>query len=229
MKDDSNKLNFGNCIFYTIIMIILASVLSFSGCIAFSLEKNPNEMNNTEFFNSHEKILAKVDKIVDGDTVYVDVILNDSNSYLIDPWDFDSKSKEQYNKSVIKLRLLGVDTPETYGNNYPDEYITYNGIFISNLTYLKLWGNYAKNYTIDELTNKTVYLIFDKKSDKKGKYGRYLVYIFLENDGRYVNFNEELLHNGYARVYISDFELKEKFLKIEENSKKNKIRMWDYP
>ncbi|MCS3921738.1 micrococcal nuclease [Methanococcus voltae PS] len=234
MRDNSNKLKFRNCIFYMVIIIILTAILSFSGCtsfssFSFSLDKNPNEMNNTEFFNSHEKILVKVDKIVDGDTVYMDVILNDSNSYLIDPWDFDSKSKEKYNKSIIKLRLLGVDTPETYGLNKANEYQNYDNSFISNLTYLKLWGKLAKNYTIEKLDNKTVYLLFDKKSDKKGKYGRYLLYIFLkdnESNEKYINFNEELLKNGYARVYVSDFELKDKFLKIEENSKKNKIGMW---
>ncbi|MBP2142919.1 micrococcal nuclease [Methanococcus voltae] len=235
MKDNSNKLNFRNCIFYIIITVILSFILSFSGCtsFSFSFEKNPNEMNNTEFFNSHEKILAKVDKIVDGDTIYVDVILNESNSYLIDQWDFDSKSKEKYNKSVIKLRLLGVDTPETYGLNNANEYKNYDNSFISNLTYLKLWGNHAKNYTIDKLDNKTIYLLFDKKSDRKGKYGRYLVYIFLKDNKtnnfneEYINFNEKLLSEGYARVYVSDFELKDKFLKIEENSKKNKIGMWN--
>jgi micrococcal nuclease len=154
------------------------------------------------FINSHEYFYAKVVKVVDGDTVYV----------------VDDNGKE------YKIRLLGVDTPETYKKNKPDEYKLENGQYITNISYLKMWGIKAKNYAKKELGGKNVIIVFDKLAPRKGRYGRYLAYVFVNGE----NFNENLIKYGYARVYVSNFELKDKFLNEEKYAKEHKIGMWNY-
>ena len=65
---------------------------------------------------------------------------------------------------------------------------------------------------------------YTKLYDKQDKYGRYLAYIYLDNE----NFNENLIENGYARVYVSDFELKAEFLETEKTAKSEKTGLWNY-
>ncbi len=167
---------------------------------------NSNIDNNDEYYinfiNNHEHFYAKVVKVIDGDTVYV----------------------VAKNGTMYKLRLLGVDTPETYKKNNPYEYTTADGHYIENITYLKLWGIKAKDYAKKELSGKEVIVAFDNKAPHKGTYGRYLTYIFVNGE----NFNENLIKYGYARVYVSNFDLKYKFLKEEKYAKEHKIGMWNY-
>ncbi|ACV24024.1 calcium-activated nuclease EcnA [Methanocaldococcus fervens] len=180
-------------------LITLIIVFTFlGGCIS-------HNFNNGDFIRSHEHYYGKVTKVVDGDTVYVNV-----------------------NGEMWKIRLLGVDTPETYGKNSPYEYFLLNGTPITNTTYLKIWGEKAKYFAKKELENKTVIIVFDNRAPKKDRYGRYLAYIFINDSNNLINFNEELLKYGYARVYISNFELKNEFLEAEKEAKKNKIGLWNW-
>jgi len=183
----------------SLIFILSIFVLS-GGCIELS---HNNSYDN--FVNTHEHYYGKVVKVVDGDTVYINV-----------------------NGGLWKIRLLGVDTPETYRKNSPYEYYLLNGTPITNTTYLKEWGIKAKNFAKEELDHKTVIIVFDSKAPKKDKYGRYLAYIFINNSNNLINFNEELLKYGYARVYISNFELKDEFLKVEKEAKENRIGLWNW-
>ena len=127
------------------------------------------------------------------------------------------------NGTKYKIRLLGVDTPEIYHKNSPQKFYIDNNHPITNISYLKVWGYKAKDYAKNRLENKTVIVVFDNKAPKKGYYGRYLAYIYV--DGR--DFNEELIKNGYARVYVSNFELKNEYLKEERYAKENKIGLWN--
>ncbi len=207
-------------IFIGLISIILLT--SFSNCISLNYDNIKNKdiqkdiQNNgytttdenyqnidwNTFIHNHKYIYGKVVKVVDGDTIYI--VDDKGNKY--------------------KIRLLGVDTPETYVKNNPGEYKLLNGMYISNITYLKLWGKKATEFAKSELDNKMVYAVFDKYAPEKGKYGRYLCYIIVDGE----DFNEELLRYGYARVYVSNFELKDRFLKEEYWAKKNRIGLWNY-
>jgi len=179
-------------------IIFLSSILFliFSGCIFFE-----NNYSSNDFINSHEHFYGTVSRVVDGDTVHID-----SNGI-------------DYN-----IRLLGVDTPETYQKNSVSEYYVNYETPITDIEYLDLWGHIATNYTKIALENKSVIVVFDKNGDKQDKYGRYLAYIFINDE----NFNENLIEYGYARVYVSDFELKSKFLETEKTAKSEKIGIWSY-
>ena len=179
--------------------------ISFSGCLdvsQYNYDNSDDYDDYNNFISNHEYFYADVVKVVDGDTVYV--VAENGTEY--------------------KLRLLGVDTPETYRKNSPNEYMMADGRYISNITYLKMWGIYAKDYAKKELDGKKVIVVFDRKAPKKDKYHRYLTYVFVDGE----NFNENLIKYGYARVYVSNFELKEKFLEEEKYAKEHRIGMWNY-
>ncbi|HVW32058.1 MAG TPA: thermonuclease family protein [Acidimicrobiia bacterium] len=79
-----------------------------------------------------------------------------------------------------RVRLLGVDTPETVDPHRP----------------IGCFGPEASAYTHRRLLGRTVRLGFDR--ERRDRYGRLLAY--LELDGH--RFNDELLEGGYARLLV---------------------------
>ena len=100
---------------------------------------------------------ARVVAVVDGDTV-----------------DIDWAGHRQ------RVRLLGVDTPETVDPRRP----------------IGCYGPEAAAFTHRRLMGRTVRLSFDRQ--RRDRYGRLLA--FLAVDGR--RFNDELLSGGYARLLV---------------------------
>ncbi|MEO2116858.1 MAG: thermonuclease family protein [Methanocaldococcus sp.] len=190
--------------YFIFLMLVMLASTSLCGCLNDKTNFDYGRDYNS-FLNTHEHYYGKVVKVVDGDTIYVDV-----------------------NGKLWRIRLLGVDTPETYKKNNPNEYHLLNGTPITNITYLKEWGIKAKYFAKKQLENKTVVIVFDNEAPKRDRYGRYLAYIFINNSNNLINFNEELLKYGYARVYISDFELKDEFLEVEREAKQNKVGLWNW-
>ena len=122
---------------------------------------------------------AKVTEVIDADTV--DVLFKDG--------------------TTDRVRLLGVDVPETNNPNKANEYGN-----ITNLECLTKWGNKANDYAEYILEGKEVKLILDEAAGDRGYYGRLLAYI--EIDG--YDFNETLINQGYARVYEEGTATREK-------------------
>lgn len=85
---------------------------------------------------------------------------------------------------VEKLRFLGVDTPETVKPNSPVE----------------CFGKEASKFTNDALFGEMVWLEFDSTQSERDRYGRLLVYVYLEDGSM---FNETLLKEGFANRYYS--------------------------
>ncbi len=168
--------------------------------------KYQDNSNLNEFLTTHEHFTARITKVVDGDTVYAKT--TDGSEY--------------------KIRLLGVDTPETYKENKPNEYKLLDGTYITDLDWLKKWGINAKEFAKKELDSKTVIIVFDNTAPKKGYYGRYLAYIILNNSGALKDFNKELLTNGYARVYVSKFDKLNEYQQAEYYAKSNYIGLWNW-
>ena len=100
---------------------------------------------------------ARVVQVIDGDTIDVD-------------W---AGRRE-------RVRLLGVDTPETVDRDRP----------------VGCYGPEASAFTSRRLQGRTVRLRFDRQP--RDRYGRLLAYV--EVDGR--RFNDELLAGGYARLLV---------------------------
>ncbi|NRS47354.1 thermonuclease family protein [Brevibacillus sp. HB2.2] len=106
-----------------------------------------------------------------------------------------------------KVRMIGVDTPETVKPNHPVE----------------PYGKEASNYSKELLTGKKVKLKFDV--EPYDKYKRLLAYVYLE-DGTFVN--EKLVRDGYARIMtippnVAQAEL---FLAAEREAREQNRGLW---
>jgi endonuclease YncB( thermonuclease family) len=132
----------------------------------------------------NSKHTVKVIRVVDGDTIEV----------------------RFSNGAIAKVRLIGVNTPETVAPNRPVE----------------RYGKEASNYTKKRLTNKTVTLEFDVGI--KDKYGRLLAYVWIGKE----LYNETLVKEGYARVMTIQPNVKyqERFIKAERAARQAKKGLW---
>ena len=125
------------------------------------------------------------------------------------------------NGSEERIRLLGVDTPETTASNN-EEYEYGN---ITNLSCLASYGLEAKNFAETWLEDETVYIQFDETAGLKGYYGRWLAYVFLVNG---TDFGEELITNGYARVYTEGTCSKESYyVTLQSQAITNRVGLWN--
>jgi len=148
------------------------------------------------------KYKVKVIKVIDGDTIHV---LFPSGK-------------------IEKVRLLGIDTPEKIAEaNRPNEYDN-----ITDLKYLAMWGKKATKFVESRLNNTYIYIEFDELAGIRDRYGRLLAYVYVDG----IDFNAELVKQGYARVYIEgEFKKKSYYLELEEEAKRMGKGIWSilYP
>jgi micrococcal nuclease len=111
-----------------------------------------------DFSKYHNKTFTVV-KVVDGDTLDLNIP--------------DGKYK------TTRIRLLGVDTPETKKPNTPVMY----------------FGPEAYEFTKQTVLGGEVTIILDQVSPARDRYGRLLAYIKLSDDRM---LNESLISDGYA-------------------------------
>ena len=121
------------------------------------------------------------------------------------------------------VRLLGVDTPEVHVENDPSEF---EGIPDTDEghEWLRDWGHRASEYARAELSGETVQIETDSQADRRGSYGRLLVYLS-DDDGE---FNQRLLRQGYARMYDSSFSKRTTYLELESDAQENDIGVWGF-
>ena len=128
------------------------------------------------------------------------------------------------NGEIDTLRLLGVDTPETTLSRVsPDEF---EGIpdTTEGRDHLFNWGERATKFATDELAGKTVRIEVDPTADRRGSFGRLLVYVYVDGE----NFNRRLLEAGYARLYESDFSQRDAFATTEATAQANDVGLWNF-
>ncbi|MBN1786451.1 MAG: thermonuclease family protein [Candidatus Methanofastidiosa archaeon] len=117
----------------------------------------------------------------------------------------------------IRVRLIGIDTPEIYGENLEYEW--------EGIEKYKLddWGYAAKRLLEQLVLGEKVSLEGDEYCDETDIYGRYLYYLVLEG----TNLSMELVEAGMARAYTS-FECKyeKELLLLEEEAKINNVGIW---
>lgn len=142
-----------------------------------------------------------ISKIVDGDTMEV----------------------EFQDGSTTTIRLLGVDTPEVHVENDPAEF---EGIpeTESGHDWLRDWGHKASEYARAELRGETVTIRVDPEADRRGSYDRLLVYVEYDSGV----FNENLLKQGYARLYENDFQERETYTELEADAQAEGVGLWGY-
>ncbi|MBN1804547.1 MAG: thermonuclease family protein [Sedimentisphaerales bacterium] len=127
-------------------------------------------------------------KVVDGDTIDINI----SNR----------------NHASTRIRLLGIDTPETEKSPGGAMY----------------YGKEASEFTSKIALGQKVVIIMDKASKPRDKYHRLLAHIKLAN-GKILN--EELISQGFAYAdtrFLHSFY--EKYLQLEETAQKEKKGLW---
>jgi len=108
-----------------------------------------------------------------------------------------------------RVRLVGVDTPETVHPSKP----------------VQFFGKEASAFTKAALSKKTVRLAFDRTL--RDRYGRLLAYIYTEK-GRC--FNAELVEKGYGHAYtVFPFQFLEEFRALQKKAREKKAGLWGAP
>jgi micrococcal nuclease len=106
-----------------------------------------------------------------------------------------------------RVRLLGVDTPET---KRPD-------------TPVEPWGPEAHDFTRARVEGRTVRLVFDK--ERHDKYDRVLAYVYV---GDWF-LNEELIRAGMGRAITNhpySEAMKRRFRKAEREAQEKRLGIW---
>lgn len=131
---------------------------------------------------------ATVVKVVDGDTLDIDI--------------------PDTQHATTRIRLWGVDTPETKHSRYGQMY----------------YGPEASAFTEKLVLNRRVRILLEPDQKPRDKYGRLLAYIFLEDR---TMLNEQLLIHGFA--YADErFEhlYRRRFLQHQKQAQKNQRGLW---
>ncbi|GHU38658.1 hypothetical protein FACS1894190_00720 [Spirochaetia bacterium] len=132
---------------------------------------------------------AKVIRHIDGDTV-----------------ELQFENPPSIIKKTEKIRMIGVDTPETL---HPKKEVQY-------------FGKEASDFTKKRLLNKDVFIALDW--DTRDKYDRLLAYIYM-NDGSC--HNAELIKNGFAAAYTHfPFQFLDEFRLLEKQAKAGNRGLW---
>ncbi|MBQ3458605.1 MAG: thermonuclease family protein [Synergistaceae bacterium] len=174
-----------------IIILVIAGLAYFFGGESLFLN-NENKSNDS---GSQDFVSGVVVRAVDGDTAVIKV---------------DGQER--------RVRLLGVDTPETVHPNKP----------------VQFYGKEASRFTKDSLNGRRVWLEYD--ANPQDRYQRHLAYVWLENPKtineasiRESMFNARLLLGGYAKVMIikPNKRYEAEFRKFENEAKNAKRGLWN--
>lgn len=125
------------------------------------------------------------------------------------------------NGSTDTVRLIGVDTPEVHTETDPQEW---EGVSDSSAgrDCLSEEGHDSSEFAKQKLSGETVQLVLDEAADSQGYYGRLLAYIEISG----MNFNYQLVADGYARVYASTFSQSDRFYEAENAAQTAKTGAW---
>ena len=124
-------------------------------------------------------------------------------------------------KEEVKVRLIGIDAPESRINERAVRQSQQTGIETQEIVKM---GQRAKNFVKEIITKGTeVYLEFDVQ--RTDRYGRLLAYVWLR-DGRMLN--ELILREGYAQVYTvpPNVKYQERFLSAQRYARENMKGLW---
>ncbi len=181
--------------------MLVVLVVLLAGCS--SLAPAPSEQTTTtSTVTQKTEYRVTVVEVVDGDTY-----------------------KVRFRSGVVEnVRLLGVDTPEVHVENDPDEF---EGIPTTDdgRAWLRDWGHKSSEFARTKVDGETVTIRTDPQADRRGSYGRLLVYVYV-SDGKSVN--ELLVEQGYARLYDTQFSQRAEFARDERYAQRNDVGLWNY-
>lgn len=136
--------------------------------------------------------ICRVERIVDGDTI---VVISEGQP--------------------VRVRLIGVDTPETVKPNSEAE----------------PFGAEATQYTANRIAAFNNIVLLRADGDSRDRYGRRLSLVYLGRDGTCL-LNEELIRHGLARAepqYRYSEAMKVRFQKAETEAKAEGLGIWSLP
>jgi len=110
-----------------------------------------------------------------------------------------------------RVRLIGVDTPETKDPRKPVQY----------------FGVEAANFTMRMVEGKKVRIEYDEANTAVGhkdRFGRTLVYVFLDDK----LLNAEIISQGYGHVYTKfPFRYADEFRALERQARSKNLGLWN--
>lgn len=122
---------------------------------------------------------------------------------------------------VGRVRLLGIDTPESQDSPRDRYYLTDGKMTRQQLRKI---ARQAKKFNIDHVKGKRVRLLFD--TTETDKYQRKLAYLYLP-DGQMLN--RLLLEKGLASTFRRyPFRHKKEFLAVENSARQQHLGLWQY-
>lgn len=178
---------FRNVIIVLCLLTAVVLVVIDNSCLAPKLKQSTDEHKVSYDWQKYTDKQFSVVKVVDGDTIDIDIP------------DGDYKH--------TRIRLWGIDTPETKSSEYGIMY----------------FGPEAAGFTTGKALGKIVLLYLDK-TRTRDKYGRLLAYVKLP-DG--IILNEILLTEGFAYAdlrFRHDFY--HRYLQLEASARRQKKGLW---
>jgi micrococcal nuclease len=152
-------------------------------------------------------VVVLVYKTVDVQKILPSQVVQPGFYSVLEVYDGDTIAVDM-NGTTERVRMIGVDTPETHHPNQP----------------VQCYGPEASNYTNQLLSGKTVRLEADPTNQNRDRYDRLLRYVYAEN-GDLVNQN--LISLGYGFEYLSfRFEKSKEFAEIGDTARQNKVGLW---
>lgn len=132
--------------------------------------------------------------------------------------DGDTLDVRRADGSTDRVRLVGVDAPETGSANRPGEYGR-----ITDMACLDRWGDRATSYLNDKLEGRAVTLELDPREGPRDSFGRLLAYVVQGGD----DLNARLVELGYARVYTEGrAEREDRYLALQHAAQQAGLGLW---
>lgn len=150
---------------------------------------------------AHAASPAKVIRVVDGDTLKVEL-----------------------NGRITNVRLIGIDTPESKVNKKAKKYATRSSQDIKKIISL---GKAAANFT-KSIVKPGDLVDIEQDVQLRDRYGRPLVYVYLKS-GKMLN--EEIIAAGYASVMTipPNVRYQERFLRAYRAARQERRGLWASP
>lgn len=182
----------------------ILKVLSFATISICSVLLSAPSIKHLNALPQKQPTPAKVLAVIDGDTLVVEI-----------------------NKTMQRLRLIGIDTPETKPNRRATIQAQQQNL---DRTEIYKLGERAASFTRQLLPRNTD-VVVERDVTKRDRYGRLLGYVWrreFKSAGQSIMINEEIVRAGYANVLTipPNIKYQERFLKAFKDARLHRRGLW---
>lgn len=178
-------------------------------------ESLPKSDVRIQEINKQELIEATLVRVVDGDTIVVNIAHTSAVSgESIDKDKGESTEKYTQENTEEKVRLIGINSPESVDPRRPVE----------------CFGKEASNKVkeIIKIGDK-IWLEYDISQNERDKYGRILAYVYFNEDSlKLIQLNKFMIENGFAQEYTYEkpYKYQKEFRDAERMAREEKRGLW---